>query len=310
MSHFREAQKYFGTDADEYIEYPLAAWSFIKLNELDSAKKYLDKHLAIYKDVSEDVRYHTMYSLYLSSCGNYKDAYKENRIATNINNNIDRVMSKNDIGTVAADYHRLKVKSEKEKTNYFRLIAICVIVIFGLLTMIIIILYRHKYQEKIRNFENEMLGLIRKNNEDLLLKQEEVERILNERYEDINGLFDNYYYIKDRKDINLGVINFFNKMIEQCRSKEYLQRLEETINQHRDNVLCKIREQVNGISENEMVFITLIFSGFSLRAVCLIAGINTANYYTKRRRLRIKIENSEARDKSLIIAQFDKISNR
>ena len=310
LSHFREAQKYFGTDADEYIEYPLAAWSFIKLNELDSAKKYLDKHLAIYKDVSEDVRYHTMYSLYLSSCGNYKDAYKENRIATNINNNIDRVMSKNDIGTVAADYHRLKVKSEKEKTNYFRLIAICVIVIFGLLTMIIIILYRHKYQEKIRNFENEMLGLIRKNNEDLLLKQEEVERILNERYEDINGLFDNYYYIKDRKDINLGVINFFNKMIEQCRSKEYLQRLEETINQHRDNVLCKIREQVNGISENEMVFITLIFSGFSLRAVCLIAGINTANYYTKRRRLRIKIENSEARDKSLIIAQFDKISNR
>ena len=143
-----------------------------------------------------------------------------------------------------------------------------------------------------------------------MLKQEEVERILNERYEDINGLFDNYYYIKDRKDINLGVINFFNKMIEQCRSKEYLQRLEETINQHRDNVLCKIREQVNGISENEMVFITLIFSGFSLRAVCLIAGINTANYYTKRRRLRIKIENSEARDKSLIIAQFDKISNR
>ena len=85
-----------------------------------------------------------------------------------INNNIDRVMSKNDNGTVAADYHRLKVKSEKEKTNYFRLIAICVIVIFGLLTMIIIILYRHKYQEKIRNFENEMLGLIRKNNEDLL----------------------------------------------------------------------------------------------------------------------------------------------
>ena len=143
-----------------------------------------------------------------------------------------------------------------------------------------------------------------------MLKQEEIERILNERYEDLNGLFDNYYYIKDRKDINSGVINFFNKMIEQCRSKEYLQRLEETINQHKNNVLSKIREQVNGISENEMVFITLIFSGFSLRAVCLIAGINTANYYTKRRRLRIKIENSEARDKSLIIAQFDKISNR
>ena len=71
----------------------------------------------------------------------------------------------------------------------------------------------------------------------------------------------------------------------------------------------KYKEKIRNF-ENEMMFLSLLFSGFSLRAVCLIAGINTTNYYTKRRRLKLKIENSDAQDKSLIMAQFEKISNR
>ena len=310
LLHFREAKKYLGKYADEYIEYPGVAWAFIRIHELDSAKKYLDRHLAIKGDVSNDDMYHNMYSLYLSYLRKYEDAYEEYCTSIKIINNRDRLLSKNDIGTVVSEYHSLKLQAEKVKASYNRIIFVCIILIMSILIVTLFIVYRLKYKEKIRNFENEMLELIRKNNEDLLLKQEEIERILNTRYEELNGLFDNYYYIKDTKDINSGVNKCFNQMMEQCKSREYLKKLEETINQYKQNVLSKIREQVKDINENEMMFLSLLFSGFSLRAVCLIAGINTTNYYTKRRRLKLKIENSDAQDKSLIMAQFEKISNR
>ena len=309
LSHFREAQKYFGTDADEYIEYPLVAWSFIKLNELDSAKKYLDKHIAIYKDVSEDVRYHTMYSLYLSSCGNYKDAYKENRIATNINNNIDRVMSKNDIGTVAADYHRLKVKSEKEKAEYFRLLLYCIIIIFTIIILFICIAYKFRVKQKRKELENKILDLIELR-DNLSFKEDEMTHLFNDRFNRLNQWCDEYFSKKESHQNSNSLVSGFEEFLKLCREQEYFNLLEKDLNKFKKNILQDIREQLPSLSENDINLLILTYSGFSTRAICLILNLNIQNYYNRRKRLKAKIENSDAPDKIRFIEQFEKQRNR
>ena len=52
--------------------------------------------------------------------------------------------------------------------------------------------------------------------------------------------------------------------------------------------------EVPTLKEDDVVFLSLVFAGFSVRAVCLIIGIKYKNFYLRKSRLVKKISNSGA----------------
>ena len=307
--HFNLAQKYYGSYADEYIEYPSVALSYIRINELDSAKKYLDRHLAIFKDVSNDEFFHIIYSLYLSKTGNYKEAYEDHCLMMDIHNKKEEKSSKNEIGGVATEFHSLKSISEKQKAEYFRLLLYCIIIIFTIIILFICIAYKFRVKQKRQELENKILDLIELR-DNLSFKEDQMTHLFNDRFNRLNQWCDEYFSKKESNQNSNSLVSGFEEFLELCREQEYFNLLEKDLNKFKNNILQDIREQLPSLSENDINLLILTYSGFSTRAICLILNLNIQNYYNRRKRLKAKIENSDAPDKIRFIEQFEKQRNR
>ena len=309
LSHFREAQKYFGTDADEYIEYPFVVNTFIAINELDSAKKYLDKHKNNIKDISKDIKYHSSYSSYLEKTGKLEDALVEYKITKSIDNDNIRLSCKNDIGTVAANFHFQKLKKEEEKSHNYKIIMIISISIIATIIFFFIIFFRFRNKRRKLEFENIMLDLIELRG-NLSFKEDEMTHLFNDRFNRLNQWCDEYFSKKESHQNSNSLVSGFEEFLELCREQEYFNLLEKDLNKFKKNILQDIREQLPSLSENDINLLILTYSGFSTRAICLILNLNIQNYYNRRKRLKAKIENSDAPDKIRFIEQFEKQRNR
>ncbi len=68
-----------------------------------------------------------------------------------------------------------------------------------------------------------------------------------------------------------------------------------------NNIIKKLREQCSFLKEEDIVFITLIYAGLSPRAVCFFTDIKLKNFYTKKRRLVERIDNSRCENKDVFI---------
>lgn len=66
-----------------------------------------------------------------------------------------------------------------------------------------------------------------------------------------------------------------------------------------------LREECPFFKEEEYVFLSLVYAGLSVRAVCLFVGIKYKLFYLRKSRLSRRIEESDAPHKELFL---DKLS--
>lgn len=67
----------------------------------------------------------------------------------------------------------------------------------------------------------------------------------------------------------------------------------------------KIREQLPELSNENIIFLTLVIAGYEPRAISLFTGIGPNSTYSKRRRLINRIAASSAMDKEWFISQIE-----
>lgn len=165
------------------------------------------------------------------------------------------------------------------------------------------------HRRKLRRKENEIserIDEVRLLKEDLRLRSDAamtdkgrmqmlVDRLFSQRLKEINDLCDTYYNHRDTGERAKAVFykEFENEM-SAFGSPEMLAELEQLVDECRDGLMTRLREEIPGLKPQEYAFLTYIYAGFTARSVCVFMGISKDNYYVKRRRIKSRIADSGA----------------
>lgn len=124
-----------------------------------------------------------------------------------------------------------------------------------------------------------------------------IDTLFADRYKTLSLLCDEYFEKAGSEHLRLSLYKRVEDEINRLRTPQTLRLIEDAVNRYRDGIIDRLRTQLPQLKPADITFITLIYAGFSPRAVCLLAGLSLKNYYTKRSRLRDRIDASNAPDR-------------
>lgn len=118
--------------------------------------------------------------------------------------------------------------------------------------------------------------------------------LLTQRFESMNRLCDEYFNLNDIKDENLARNEIYKTLSAQQKEmggESFRKKLEESLNENMDGLMTRFREAFPGDNESAILFL-YFSSGFSAKAVGIFTKLKKSSVYSRRRRLREKIEQS------------------
>lgn len=247
------------------------------------------------------------------------------------------------------DYFMSENNQNSVRVNYMRNILLISITFFLLLISVMIILYRYKLKLKeskiatqivetrflldhVQMKDNELdilnhtvkkreesISTLKADIEDKETKLIELENKVNDLYRRqfglLNELCNEYFDKKNASDaIRKTLYKDYEKVILSLRSTKSYQQLLNSVNKNYDNIAYKLSTFIPEVKSQDQKILVLAFAGLSVKAICVICGIEYGNYYVKRQRIREKIQqsNNEFRDevlKSFFNATGDSMDN-
>lgn len=143
----------------------------------------------------------------------------------------------------------------------------------------------------------------RRQNEELRSK---IDALYAGRVSTLNFLCDEYYNKRDaqQEEVRMSMYKEVEKQILLLRSPKALAELENIVNTYLNNILMRLRQQIPSLTQNEIVFLTYLYAGFSPRAVCIFCDIKIKNFYNRRSRLRARILESGAPDAEIFASRM------
>lgn len=200
----------------------------------------------------------------------------------------------------------MKLESERDRWLYC-----CVIILLLLLFSFIIVLIYKKYNEilkkndaELRNVKEQMnnvLTQLNRNGSDLSKVQLLVKKLFGQKFELINNLCDAYFECQNTQREKNVIYREAISMITAFGEKQTLLELENILNECKNDVISRVREQIPWLNEKEISLLLYLYCGFSANAVCLLIGDKKENYYNKKSRLKNKILKSGAEDRDEFI---------
>lgn len=121
-----------------------------------------------------------------------------------------------------------------------------------------------------------------------------VEQLFKDKWNTFNHLCNDYFeFLESDKNPN-RIIKDIENELKEIRNPNNLFEIEKSVDEYLGGVMTLLRMEVPTLKEDDVVFLSLVFAGFSVRAVCLIIGIKYKNFYLRKSRLVKKISNSGA----------------
>lgn len=117
-------------------------------------------------------------------------------------------------------------------------------------------------------------------------------------------LCNEYFEKSESEKVKLTLYNEVEKHILSLRDSKSVSELEQIVNTFLDNILVKVKEQLPGLSRNDLTFLTYLYAGFSPRAVCIFTDIKIKNFYNRRSRLKERILASDAPDREFFVSKM------
>lgn len=198
--------------------------------------------------------------------------------------------------------YRLKIKN--------RLIILAILVSF--VVIIVLITYykyriRHK-EEEIFNFmanvrelqeEYDELQCKMQNQQN---KESRVRLLLNDQYKILDELcrtfFERDSTRAQQEQIYREVQTRMQALSEDPKTAE---KLEQIINTTHNDLMLRLKEQLPQFTENDFLFLRLVYAGFSAQVISLITHESIHNTYARKHRLKKRMMQSNAPDKELFI---------
>lgn len=226
--------------------------------------------------------------------GNFAEALELQKMISELENQNSFYVSASEIRQALDRQRKLQLEESRLKAESSRNTTIFVIILSALAIAAIVaiaILLIRKRKTRMDNLVAEIEGLHRKDDE----REAKIGGLLAQRFESMNRLCDEYFNLSDIKDENLAKNEIYKTLSAQLKemgSEGFRKKLEESLNENMDGLMARFRTAFPGDGEAAVLFLYFA-SGFSAKAVGIFTKLKKSSVYTRRRRLRERIEQSD-----------------
>jgi hypothetical protein len=332
---YLKSMNYLGKNSDMVSDITIVVSMFTTLGQPDSAEYHLKLYERTHPNIENDENYHSAKYVYSKANKDYVTSLGELEQMFDIHNNKVRKVLTKDAAFAERDYYNNQALLEHEKVQKNRTIYISIIMIMLIIICVEIIYHKERIRRKAQEVEekiyeakdlntslselnDKLLNLSGKLNDsqsqidnlsteikykvDALQRQKGlIDKLFIDHFNTLNTLSNEYFEKRDSEITRATIIKDFEKEIEKVRKDDSMNKLQEIVNECRDNVIKKLQDQLPRFKESDIKFLTLVIAGFSPKSICLVLDLKIGNYYNKWTRLRARIADSDAPDKELFL---------
>lgn len=131
-----------------------------------------------------------------------------------------------------------------------------------------------------------------------------IETLFKDRWTTLNMLCNEYFEMGGSELTRNAALRNIEGELQKLRSKKNLHDIELAVDSYMGGIMSLLRRECPFIKEDDLTFLSLVFAGFSVRAVCLFTGIKYKLFYLKKSRLAGKISMSDAPHKALFLQKM------
>lgn len=118
-----------------------------------------------------------------------------------------------------------------------------------------------------------------------------IEQLFKEKWQTLDMLCDEYFRKSNSPNSQESIIQSIEDELEKIRCKKNLLEIVDSVDKYMGNIISELKVCCPAIcKEEDIIFIALIFAGFSPRSICFFTGIKLKYYYNKRSRIIARIE--------------------
>lgn len=318
--------------------------SYAKANFLNNAQQLdsASQIISFASNIAEDDRQKIvmLYPAYNNAFkrGDYKKAAELADSLLIMQNKLLSYVLKESATAAISDYYTAKSELFKKEADLKSKIIIFIVFAAVATIIILIIVYRIKLKSRLIELEENTMQLIslrkdflkesdenrtltmqlsqKEENADLLKhklkniseinlkKNEVIESLFKEKWTTLNMLCNQYFDIFENERSRISVLNNIDKELKKLRSPKNLKEIEASVNIYMGNIMAMLRTECPDFKEEDYSFLTLVYAGFSARAVSIFLGIKYKFYYLKKSRLSKKILNSKAPHRDTFISKL------
>lgn len=326
LENFILTSAFWQTQSHEMHDRTQIADMFSKIGILDSAEYYLDREKQLNPNWNESEEYHWAKSNIYVLQQNYQEALTELHLSWGIHNNKVVHVLKNNVAYAENDFNKNKSVIEKRSAEKNKVIIWLLIGVIVTICIAFIAFYRERMKRKHREIEIKMLEAqellsrldssennacrlkseIDEKNEILRSHASLINQLFRDRYTVLNNLINEYFEKRDSALARVTIIKDFENEIAKIKKDDSIEQLKDFVDQYRDNILSRMRQQLPRFKEADITFCALLLAGFAPRTICLLINIQYGNYYNKWTRIRARISNSDAPDKDFFLNALNK----
>lgn len=131
-----------------------------------------------------------------------------------------------------------------------------------------------------------------------------VERLFKEKWTTLDRLCDQYFGLNNSELTANALVANMEKELKKIVSKKGLADIVESVDTYMGGIVSRLRSQCPFLKEGDINLLSLLFAGFSVRAICMFIDIKYQNFYVKKSRLMKRIQSSDAPDKELFLEKL------
>ncbi len=131
-----------------------------------------------------------------------------------------------------------------------------------------------------------------------------VEKLFRDKWTTLNMLCNEYFERGDNEKTRASILNDIEEELKKFRNPKNLKQIEMAVDDYLGGIMSLLRAECSFLKEEDFIFLSLVFAGFSVRAVCLFTDIKYKLFYLKKSRLIKRIDDSNAPHRTLFLDKF------
>lgn len=241
------------------------------------------------------------------------DYYGRHNLADEFNkaSQLKAMIELNDVADELATARYLQKEREfllyKERVKREQLLILCIAILLIALGGILWMRQRMRFQ----SLQNETLmaevsglkSMIDSSRGDVGRLEAKLHTLLDDRFSLIDDLCQTYYETQGTKAERKAIVDKVKSEIDALRA-DSITKLEQSVNDCRDNLLVKVREQFPAIRPDDYQLLIYLASGLSTRTISLLLGESVDVVYKRKSRLKAKIKDVTGQLSSDVMSVF------
>lgn len=191
----------------------------------------------------------------------------------------------------AAEHERL---AEQSRRSRILLMAVAIIASLLIAAIALNLYLRASSRRKLLEAENRLLAAADETRRLSEQSRSTIGRLFRESYNSIEMAANLLIDSDASRSGAEGAMRRLRAQIDDCRTPQFLARLEEAVNAGCNNVIARMRRDVAPLSDSEITVALYCAAGLSPRVICLLLDCTPSALYNKKYRLRRKIQDSAA----------------